>query len=289
MSQSNNNADHINIEDRFKFIDDLTILEIINLLSVGLSSYNVKAHVPSNVLQNNQIIDSKYLKTQENLNKINEWTRKQKMVINKKKTKNIIFNFTKKYQFSTQLELEGEKLETVTEAKLLGTIVSNDLKWDRNTDLIVRKANKRMELLRKISNFGANWEDLKNVYILFIRSLLEQSCTVWHSGLTLENSEDLERIQKCALKIILRENYKTYENALKLLDLDKLDERREYLCLQFAKKCIKNRKMKDLFPLKDKKHEMITRNQEIFEIKKANTKRLQNSPVIYMQKLLNLK
>ena len=144
------------------------------------------------MLQNNQIIDSKYLKTQENLNKINEWTRKQKMVINKKKTKNIIFNFTKKYQFSTQLELEGEKLETVTEAKLLGTIVSNDLKWDRNTDLIVRKANKRMELLRKISNFGANWEDLKNVYILFIRSLLEQSCTVWHSGLTLENSEDLE-------------------------------------------------------------------------------------------------
>ena len=177
----------------------------------------------------------------------------------------------------------------MTEAKLLGTIVSNDLKWDRNTDLIVRKANKRMELLRKISNFGANWEDLKNVYILFIRSLLEQSCTVWHSGLTLENSEDLERIQKCALKIILRENYKTYENALKLLDLDKLVERREYLCLQFAKKCIKNRKIKDLFPLKDKKHEMITRNQEIFEIKKANTKRLQNSPVIYMQKLLNLK
>ena len=47
--------------------------------------------------------------------------------------------------------------------------------------------------------------------------------------------------------------------------------------------------MKDLFPLRDKKHGMITRNQEMFEIKKANTKRLQNSPVIYMQKLLNLK
>ena len=125
LSQSNNNADNVNIEDRFKFIDDLTILEVINLLSVGLSSYNVKAHVPSHVLENNQIIEPKNLKTQENLTKINEWTKKQKMVINKKKTKNIIFNFTKNHQFSTQIELEGEKLETVTEAKLLGTIVSN--------------------------------------------------------------------------------------------------------------------------------------------------------------------
>ena len=34
LSQSNNSADCVNQEDRFKFIDDLTILEIINLLSM---------------------------------------------------------------------------------------------------------------------------------------------------------------------------------------------------------------------------------------------------------------
>ena len=75
-----------------------------------------------------------------------------------------------------------------------------------------------MEVLRKISNFGENW-DMKNIYIPFIRSLLEQSCTVWHSGLTLEN---LERIQNCALKTILRGNYKIYENGLKLLNFDRV-------------------------------------------------------------------
>ena len=221
------------------------------------------------------------------MSKINEWTKKKKMVINQKKTKNLIFNFTKKYQFSTEFEIEGQKLETVQEAKLLGTIVTNNLKWDRNTEFIVKKANKRMELLRKISSFGANWDDLKNIYILYIRSLLEQSSTVWHSGLSLENIEDLERIQKCALKIILKDDYKTYENALRLLDLEKLCERRENLCLQFAKKCIKHPKMKDLFPLRKKKHGMITRNQEIFQVEDAHTKRLQDSPVIYMQKMLN--
>ena len=56
----------------------------------------------------------------------------------------MIFNFTRNYQFSTRLELDGQILETVQEAKLLGTIVTSDLKWDENTNFIVRKANQRM-------------------------------------------------------------------------------------------------------------------------------------------------
>ena len=47
---------------------------------------------------------------------------------------------------------------------------------------------------------------------------MEQSCTVWNSGLTEENIHDLERIQKSACKLILQDFYKSYDNALKLLD-----------------------------------------------------------------------
>ena len=112
---------------------------------------------------------------------------------------------------------------------------------------------------------------------------------MWHSGLTNENAEDLERIQKNALKIILQEEYKSYENALKVLDLEKLDERREKLCLQFAKKCLSHEKMKNLFPLNNKTHTMVTRFQEMYEINHANTQRLQKSPIVYMQNLLNEK
>ena len=43
----------------------------------------------------------------------------------------MIFNFTDNYQFSTRLTLENETLEVVKEAKLLGVIVSNDLKWQK--------------------------------------------------------------------------------------------------------------------------------------------------------------
>ena len=247
----------------------------------------MKQQIPSDIINSNQFIPPQNLKSQVYLDKISDWTRNQKMLINENKSKIMIFNFSKNHQFSTRLKLEGQILETVSETKLLGTIVTNDLKWKKNTSFIVKKANKRLELLRKISNFGADLEDMKNIYILYIRSLLEQSCTVWHSALTKENTQDLERIQKTSLKIILKEKYKNYEHALKILDLESLCNRREWLCLKFAKKCLKNEKMKKYFPQNLKMHEMKTRNPDKFNIRTGHTERLKKSPITYMQYLLN--
>ena len=41
--------------------------------------------------------------------------------------------------------------------------------------------------------------------MLQIRSKIEQSAVVWHSSLTKKNKRDLERVQKSALKIILKD------------------------------------------------------------------------------------
>ena len=105
--------------------------------------------------------------------------------------------------------------------------------------------------------------------------------------MTEENIHDLERIQKSACKLILQDSYKSYDNALKLLDLENLEDRRESLCLQFARKCLKNDKMKHLFPKNLKTHNMQTRYTEEFEKEHLNTERLRDSPIIYMQRLLN--
>ena len=185
------------------------------------------------------------------------------------------------------MKLNNETLETVSETKLLGTILSSDLKWDRNTQNIVKRAYGRMELIRKLSGFGAPTNDLKTVYLTFIGSLCEQSCSVWNSSLTLENEQDLERIQKVALKIILKEKYRNYQHALNLLDLDTLKERRDQLSLVLAKKCLYNPKMKNLFPLNNRTHIMKPRKYENFQVLLANTERMKRSPIIHMQNLLN--
>ena len=221
------------------------------------------------------------------MNEINDWTIKQKMVINEKKSKTLIFNYTDKYQFTTRLRINDKMIEVIDSTKLLGTIISDNLCWDLNTANIVKKANARMQLLRKVASFGTNQDELKDIYILFIRSLLEQSATVWHSSLTEENINDLERIQKTAFKLILGEKYQTYDKALLKLDMETLSERRTSLCLSFAQKCCKNQKTSDMFPKNDKKHNMETRKPEIFKVQHANTERLRKSSIIYMQHLLN--
>ena len=210
LSQSNNSADCVSEEDRFKFVDDLTILEIINLLNIGISSLNIKSQVPSDLPVHGQYIEAGNLQTQSNLDNINIWTVKQQMLINERKTKTMIFNYTNNYQFTTRLKLNNVNLEVINEAKILGTILTNDLKWDKNTQYLVKKANKRMQLLRKLASFGAPTDDLKTIYILYIRNILEQSSTVWHSMLTLENREYLERVQKSCFRILLGKKLKNY-------------------------------------------------------------------------------
>ena len=48
-SQSNNNSDFVSSDEKYKFIDDLLILELISLLSQGLASFNSKLSIPSDI------------------------------------------------------------------------------------------------------------------------------------------------------------------------------------------------------------------------------------------------
>ena len=48
-------------------VDDLTTLEILNLLSIGLSSCNYKLHVPSDIPMNGYFVDNSNLKIQHYL------------------------------------------------------------------------------------------------------------------------------------------------------------------------------------------------------------------------------
>ena len=79
----------------------------------------------------------------------------------------------------------------------------------------------------------------------------------------------------------------SYKNGLKKLKIDSLEDRREKLCISFAKKCIKNDKVKNMFPLKKTNHPMKRRKTDKFQTFKAKTKRYKNSALPYMRRLLN--
>ena len=87
-----------------------------------------------------------------------------------------------------------------------------------------------MQLLQKCKGLGATREEMRTLWISYCRSVLENSCVIWHSSLTEENANDLERTQKTFCKLTLKNKYDTYENALLLLNLQSLQERREEIC-----------------------------------------------------------
>ena len=127
-SNSNNSADHVPVDMRFKFVDDLSILEKLNLILCGLSSYNFWNHVASDVGIEQKYLPPENFKSQSYLDQLENWTAENKMKLNIEKSKLMVFNFTEDYQFSSRLYLEDNLLEIITSTRLLGTIISSDLK-----------------------------------------------------------------------------------------------------------------------------------------------------------------
>ena len=83
----------------------------------------------------------------------------------------------------------------------------------------------RMIILHKLVKFHLPTEEMVEIYILFIRCMLEYCCVVWHSSITEEESTNIERVQKTALRIILGHTYTDYKSALEFTGLDNLSVR----------------------------------------------------------------
>ena len=146
--------------------------------------------------------------------------------------------------------------------------------------MIVNKAYKRMIILHKLYSFNIEDQDMVNIYSLYIRSVLEQSCQVWHHSLSEDDITDIERVQKVACRVILGDRYSSYSQAL-----EPLTERRQKLCLKFAKKCLKHEKTQDMIPLNQ--NYTNTREREKYVVQHARTSRLKDSAIPQMQRMLN--
>ena len=142
-------------------------------------------------------------------------------------------------------------------------------------------------MLTKLKYVGVCQEDLKDVYVLFIRSVLEYCSVLWHSSLTQEDINVLERVQKTSLRIILGESYISYQSALDTCNLKTLSERRDDRCMTFANKCLKHHLNRRLFPLNTNCHDLHDKPKEKFIVNFAKTGALKKSAIPYLQRRLN--
>ena len=64
-------------------------------------------------------------------------------------------------------------------------------------------------------------------------------------------------------------------------------ERREELCLKFARKCLEVPKLEKMFPRNHSDHDMKKRGSEFFQVKRGLTERPRKSAIPHMKRLLN--
>ena len=95
-----------------------------------------------------------------------------------------------------------DTVERVTSFKLLGVIIANNLNWDEHVASIYAKANKCLHFLKLLKRSSVTVDDLLQYYKSVIRPIIEYACPVWQSGLTIEQRDRLESIQRRALKLI---------------------------------------------------------------------------------------
>ena len=96
---SDSAAQDVSQDDRFKYIDDLEILELV-LLSGILGDYDGISHVPSDLPLNHTFLPGSSTLTQQNLDKIARWTSHNKMLLNPNKSSYMVFTRSKE-QFVT--------------------------------------------------------------------------------------------------------------------------------------------------------------------------------------------
>ena len=134
------------------------------------------------------------------------------MKLSPKKFKELTVHFRRHIEhFPPALVVNGNALETAEGHKVRGVTIQSNLKCDSRVNEMVGMASNRLHILRVLKRSGAPPRDLLRVHIALIRSVLEYCCPVWHSSLSVQLSERIERVQKRALRIIFPASH--YEDA----------------------------------------------------------------------------
>ena len=89
------------------------------------------------------------------LNKVFDWIKQNKLLLNISKTKSIILGSSHKLSSTPKMSfnLSGEPIEQVDKVKLLGTIIDSRPSWAEHIDTIVKKMGWGISMVRKCLSY----------------------------------------------------------------------------------------------------------------------------------------
>ena len=199
--------------------------------------------------------------------------------LNESKCKELRISFSRSESTVHHITINDKQIEVVSSAKLLGVVVSDNLKWNAHVDSICKKAATRLYFLKQLKRAKVPPKDMLLFYTTCIRPVLEYACPVFHNSLPQYQSNEMERLQKRALRIIQPDL--SYAEALVALHITSLYERRQALSKALFDQIVRDQshKLHELLPPRNGST-YCTRSQGYFKLPICKTNRFKNTFII---------
>ena len=236
--------------DFWKYIDDSTASEIVPKHSIS--------------------------KAQNIADSVSMWSIENRMQLNPDKCKELRISFNAKPRSIDPIVVNGKELEVVTNFKLLGLNINNNLTWNHHIDDVVKKVNKRLYFLKQLKRAKVPCKSLATFYTSCIRSVIDYAIPVFYHALPQYLQNDLERLERRAMAIIVPTE--GYSNALNIRGIPSLKDHHEQLCAKLFQSVVSdtNHKIHNLLP--DRNQPCYNLRQErTFNIPMTHTNRVKNS------------
>ena len=112
-----------------------------------------------------------------------------------------------------------------------GLTVTSNLKWNSHVNNIVLKSSKRIYLLVQLKRAKVSIQDILQFYSVCVRPILEYASTVFHYSIPKYLSDEIEHVQKRALRIVYPNLHD--EDALIEAGMESLHTRRQKPAINF--------------------------------------------------------
>ena len=181
--------------------------------------------------------------------------------------------------FPPQLYLNSTELVQVESYKYLGVIITNTLSWRPHITALCKKARKLIGMMYRSLYKHCNQNTLLKLYLTTIRPHLVYASPVWnpfHKG----EIENIENVQKLALRICLKAWNSDYEKLLESARIPTLSSRRTQASMSHLSKIVRQQTHFPDAPIIPHQHPYYTRASSQLNtlmIPRANTASYQAS------------
>ena len=199
------------------------------------------------------------------------------MMINASKCSSMLVTATRSPR-AAEVSVNDTAIPYVEAFNLLGVTIQSSLKWNLHIDNMVSKANSRKYFVIVLKRASPGQKDLVKAYCTSIRPVMEYTVHVWHPDVTQSQNEQIERVQKQVLRVVLPEIY--YPEALLATGLQTLATRRVILCRNFAIQLMKNPELLIwLARTRAQAHGLNLRSNDRLTSLPSKSQRFQSSPM----------